>query len=129
LIGGQLDAIFNNLQAAATQSKAGHIRILAVSGPARSRRFPDVPTMDEIIPGTIGEAWFGISGPKGIPTEIISHLEDTLAEIIQDENVREQLGGVGMTPMGLRQPEFAVFLGEESKKWAPIIEAADIKLN
>src|SRR5690606_30244730 len=84
LIGGQLDAIFNNMQAAKPQTAAGTVRILAVSGPNRMPQFPDVPTMDEIIPGTIGEAWFGVSGPKGIPPEIIKKIEPALDTVLQN---------------------------------------------
>lgn len=128
LIGGQLDAIFNNMQAAKTQSDAGNVRVLAVSGPKRMPQFPGVPTMDEIIPGTIGEAWFGVSGPKGIPPEVIKKIETALDETIRDETIRKQLGDVGMTPVGAPHTEFVDFLGKETEKWAPIIKAADIKI-
>lgn len=122
LIGGQLDALFNNLQAAETQAKAGNIRILAVSSPERHPQFPDVPTMDEIVPGTVAEAWFGISGPKGIPSEIIDHLEKALANVLKDESVRKQLAAVGMTPRGERQQQFAQFIQDEISKWGPVIQ-------
>lgn len=128
LIGGQLDAIFNNMQAAATQSQAGTIRVLAVSGPKRMPQFPDVPTMDEIIPGTVGEAWFGISGPKGVSPAIMRKLEAAMAEVMKDEDFRKQLSAVGMTPMGSPQAEFDRFLEDEIQKWTPIIRGANITL-
>lgn len=128
LIGGQLDAIFNNMQAAVTQSEAGNIRVLAVSSPKRMPQFPDVPTMDEIIPGTVGEAWFGISGPKGVSPAVIRRIESAMAEVMKDADFRRQLSAVGMSPMGAPQAEFNRFLEEENRKWTPIIQGANITL-
>ena len=33
-----------------------------------------------------------------------------------------------MTPVGVPHAEFVEFLGKETEKWAPIIKAADIKV-
>ncbi len=129
LLGGQLDAIFNNLGVAQTQVKAGNVRILAVSGPKRVSAFPDVPTMDETIPGTIGEAWFGVSAPAGTPKPVIDKLQAALAKVMADPDFRSKVSVQGLTPVGAPHAEFVKFLHDEEKKWAPIIKAANIKLD
>jgi len=129
LLGGQLDAIFNNMAVASTQSKAGNVRILAVSGPKRVPAFPDVPTMNEVVPGTVGEAWFGVSAPAGTPAAVVDRLQTALAKVMANADFRGKLAEQGLTPIGAPQAEFVKFLHDEDRKWAPIIKAANIKLD
>ena len=129
LLGGQLDAIFNNMAVASTQSKAGNVRILAVSGPKRVPAFPDVPTMNEVVPGTVGEAWFGVSAPAGTPAAVVDRLQTALAKVMANADFRGKLAEQGLTPVGAPQAEFVKFLHDEDRKWAPIIKAANIKLD
>jgi len=129
LLGGQLDAVFNNLATASALSKAGAVRVLAVSGSKRVPEFPNVPTMDEVVPGTVGEAWFGISGPAGIPATVLDRLQDALGNIMATADFRAKLAAQWLTPVGALQAEFVRFLHEEEHKWAPIIQATNITLN
>jgi Uncharacterized protein conserved in bacteria len=129
LLGGQLDAIFNNLGVAATQFRAGNVRILAVSGAKRVPAFPDVPTMSETIPGMVGEAWFGVSAPAGLPAPVTEKLQASLSRVMGNPDFRAKLAEQGLTPMGAPQAEFIKFLREEEDKWASVIKAANIKLD
>ncbi|VCU68750.1 Tripartite tricarboxylate transporter family receptor [Pigmentiphaga humi] len=129
LLGGQLDAIFNNMSVASAQVKAGTARILAVSGPKRLPAFPDVPTMDEVVPGTVGEVWFGVSAPAGTPQPVIDRLQAALGKVMANADARGKLTDLGLTPVGAPQAEFVKFLHDEEKKWTPIIKGANIKLD
>jgi tripartite-type tricarboxylate transporter receptor subunit TctC len=48
MVGGQVDASFQNLGAATGHIKAGRLRALAVTGDRRSPQLPEVPTMLEL---------------------------------------------------------------------------------
>jgi tripartite-type tricarboxylate transporter receptor subunit TctC len=128
LLGGQLDAIFNNPGVAAAQAKSGKVRILAVSGAKRLPDMPDVPTMDEAVPGAIGEAWFGISGPAGMPPAVVTKLVTTIQTVLASPELKARLIEQGLTPTALGPAEFSRFLKEEDAKWAPVIKAAGITL-
>ncbi len=129
LLGGQLDAIFNNLGIAAAQVKAGKVRILAVSGPNRLPDFPDVPTMDSVVPGTVGEAWFGVSAPVGMPAAVVDKLVSVLAKIVATAEFKARLSEHGLTPIGAGPVDFVRFLKAEEQKWGPVIKAGNIKLD
>lgn len=129
LIGGQLDAIFNNPGVAAAQAKAGKVRILAVSGPKRLPDLPDIPTMAETVPGAVGEAWFGISGPANMPPAVVNKLVATMTKVMASPDLKTKLMEQGLTPIGSGPAEFSKFLAEEDQKWAPVIKAANIKLD
>lgn len=128
LIGGQLDAIFNNPGVAAAQAKAGKVRILAVSGPKRLPDLPDVPAMTESIPGTIGEAWFGISGPANLPKPVVDKLVAAITKVMASPDLKAKLIEQGFTPLGAGPADFVKFLVDEDRKWAPVIKTANIKL-
>ena len=129
LLGGQIDALFDGLPTAAAQVKAGKLRVLAVTGSKRAAMFPDAPTMNEVIPGIVGEAWFGISVPARTPAAIADKLEAELARIVAAPDVQARLGELGMTPMGVSRKEFSTFLRVESDRWGPIIKAANIQID
>jgi len=54
LMGGQLDGMFESLVTATSYVRGGKLRLLAVSGEVRSKSFPDVPTLAEVVPGVVG---------------------------------------------------------------------------
>lgn len=128
LLGGQLDAIFNNPGVAAAQAKSGKVRILAVSGAKRLPDLADIPTMDEVVPGAIGEAWFGISGPAGMPPAVVAKLVSSIQGVMATPDLKAKLMEQGLTPSGMGPADFARFLKEEDAKWAPVIKAAGITL-
>lgn len=126
LLGGQIDALFDGLPTATTQVKAGKMRVLAVSGATRMPNFPEVPTMDEVVPGVVGEAWFGISVPANTPPAVIDKLEAEIVRIVAAPDVQTRLQELGMSPIGAGQQQFAQFIRAESDRWGPVIKAANI---
>ena len=82
LMGGQIPILFSSLGPAVGAVKAGKIRALAVTSPARSAAFPDVPTMDELgLKGFDSTAWYGLAGPAGLPQEVIQRWTQALAKV------------------------------------------------
>ncbi|MGA0571368.1 Bug family tripartite tricarboxylate transporter substrate binding protein [Variovorax sp. VNK109] len=128
LLGGQIDALFDGLPTAGAQARAGKVRVLAVTGAKRSPLFPDVPTMNEVVPGVIGEAWFGISMPAKTPQPVVDRLETEITRIITAPDVQARLIELGMTPMGVGRKEFGAFLRSETDRWGPVIKAANIQI-
>ena len=74
LLGGQIDAMFNALIAATPYIKAGKVRALAVTASERLPDHPEIPTLNESVPGAVGDAWFGISAPAKTPPGVVERL-------------------------------------------------------
>ena len=128
LLGGQIDALFDGLPTATTQARAGKVRVLAVTGARRVAAFPDVPTMNEVVPGVVGEAWFGISVPARTPAPVVERLEAEILRIVNAPEVQARLVELGMAPLALGQKDFVPFLRADSERWGPVIKAANIKV-
>ena len=71
LMAGEVHVIFDALPSAMPHVKAGNLRPLGVTAPARVKALPDVPSISESVPGYAVTGWLGIGAPKGTPTEIV----------------------------------------------------------
>jgi tripartite-type tricarboxylate transporter receptor subunit TctC len=70
LLGGQVQVMFPSTVSSIEYIRAGRPRALAVTTATRSDALPDVPTVDEFVPGCEASAWFGVGAPKATPAEI-----------------------------------------------------------
>ena len=128
LLGGQIDLMFNALIASAPHIRSGRVRALAVTGSQRDRDWPQVPTLAETVPGAVGDAWFGLSVPSRTPPAVVERLRAEMARVLQTPEVRNKLADMGMQTLNLGPKEFQEFLGQEMKKWGPVIRTAQIRI-
>src|SRR5215470_67237 len=111
------------------QAATGAVKILAVSTARRSPYLPDVPTLKESGIDVEADAWNGLIAPGGTPKPIISKISSDVAEIIKQPAVREKLAAQLMEPVGSSPEELRERMNEEIARWAPVIKAANVKLN
>ena len=127
MIAGQLDAVLDGPVAAGPYIRGGRARALAVASSVRLKAYPDVPTMDEVVPGTGGEAWFGISTQAGVPREILERLQTELSRVVMQPEFQTRLGELGLTPRFMAGAEYTAFIQNEIRRWGPVIRAAGVK--
>lgn len=128
LLGGRIEGMFDGLPTAMQQAKAGEVRILAVTGTQRDSTMPDVPTLEEAMPGLFGVAWFSVAVPAKTPEPIIARLRDELAKMLAAPETKKQLIELGMTPSVMSGQPFADFVQAETKKWGQVIKTANVKV-
>jgi tripartite-type tricarboxylate transporter receptor subunit TctC len=125
LIAGHVPVTSTTLTTAATQIKAGKARALAVSSGKRISDFPDVPTFGELgYPELTASIWFSLSGPAGMPPEIVTKLNTEVRRILKLPEVRERLRPEGIEPGDLDPQQFTAFVASEIKRWAPVVRAS-----
>ena len=111
------------------QAASGAVKILAVSTAKRSPYLPDSPTLKEAGIDVEADAWNGLIAPGGTPKSIIDKISKDVAEIIQRPALREKLAAQLMEPVGSSPEELRARIDEEIVRWAPVIKAANVKLN
>ena len=129
VLGGQLPMLFASLPSALSHIQAGKLRALAVSGPARSPTLPNVPALAETVPGYNGTLWIGLFAPAGVPSEVLTRLQDGMAKALASKDFRATLEKQGVelagTPERPVSPEqFAALLNEDIAKWARIVKSS-----
>ena len=103
------------------------LRVLAVTTATRSDVLPDIPTLDEFVPGYEASQWNGVGAPKDTPAELIDKLNNETNTVAADPIIKARLAGIGVEPMSMRSAEFGKFIVDEKEKWGNVIRALNIK--
>ena len=111
------------------QAKAGKVKMLAVSTAKRSPFLPDLPTLKESGIDVDADAWMGLIAPGGTPKAMVDAINKDVVAIIRMPDVKDKLAKTLMAPVGSTPEEFRKRIDGEIDRWAPIIKAADVKVN
>src|ERR1700693_776669 len=107
LVSGQIQVILDRLPSQLSNIRAGTIRPLAAMSTARLPMLPDVPTMAEAgSPTVLGGLWFGLSGPAGLPRDVVDRLSAELAKINTDPTFLDRLQSFGVISTPLRNEDY-----------------------
>ena len=124
LLGGQVQVLFDN---PIEHIKAGRLRALAVTTAMRSEALPDIPTVNEFVPGYEASAWFGVGAPRNTPTEIVGILNKEINAALVDPKIKTRLADVGGgTVLSGSPADFGRHIASETEKWGKVIRAANI---
>lgn len=128
LVGGHITASCGTLPSMAAQIRANKIRALAMSSAARVADFPDVPTYRESgFPQLVQTVWFSLSGPPGLPSDLVTRLNAEVQRILHLPDVRERLRAQAIDPPTLDAKQFTEFVASEFKHWAPLVRELSAK--
>jgi tripartite-type tricarboxylate transporter receptor subunit TctC len=127
LLAGQLQAMFDNLPGQIGNIKAGKVRALGVTAAKRAPELPDVPAIGEIVPGYEASVWYGISGPKAIPTEIVGKLNHAVNNALANPQLQARMAQLTGKPMPMTPAQFGELVASETAKWAKVIKEAGIQ--
>jgi tripartite-type tricarboxylate transporter receptor subunit TctC len=122
VLGGQVPLAVVDLTSVAGHLKAGTVKALAVTSPARSKLAPDVPTVAEAgVPGYAASAWMGLFLPRGVPPAAAERLSRELQAILTRPEVQQQVLALAAEPAYQDGAQFGAFIDGESRKWARVI--------
>jgi tripartite-type tricarboxylate transporter receptor subunit TctC len=127
LISGQVQVLFGTMLGSLGYIRAGKLRALAVTTATHSDALPDVPTVDEFLPGFEARGWYGIVVPKATPTEIVEKLNKAINAALADPNMKKRLTDLGCTVFAGSPADFGKFIADETVKWAKVVKSAGIK--
>lgn len=127
LLSGQAPIIVGSLLPVEPHVKVGRLRALGVTTAKRWYSLPDVPAINESVPGYECELWFGTMIPKGAPQPIIDALNAALNKAIQSEDMKKNLGAQGMIGTGGTPQKFGERINREYASWQRVVTEAKIK--
>jgi len=128
MLGGQISIAFINIAGVKPQLDAKQLRPLGVTTLKRSGVLPDVPTMNEVMPGFEVNSWYGMMAPAGTPKEIVHLLQRETAKALKLPDVAERLRQFGLDPVGSTPEEHAAQLRSDLARWAKVVKMAKIKI-
>ncbi|MFA5490636.1 MAG: tripartite tricarboxylate transporter substrate binding protein [Candidimonas sp.] len=128
LLGNQIQAQFIGLPVALPVIEAGKLTAVGVTSEKRSEIAPEIPAIAEFLPGYAMNPWFGILGPKGMPAAVVQRLQEEIARVLREPEVKKRLQQLGAEPVGSTPESFAEHIKNEITLYQGIIDAAGIKL-
>jgi tripartite-type tricarboxylate transporter receptor subunit TctC len=127
VMSGKVQLAFSSIAGAVPFTGDNRVRPIAVTGSARSRVYPDVPTVAETLPGFDVDLWTAIYGPAGIPPAVLARLNGEINKALQHPEMKAALARIGVEPRGTTPEEGAAFTQAEFEKWKKVIVDGKIK--
>jgi len=127
LIGGQIPIVIMSGVGAVPNIKAGKMKPLAVTGPARAPIFPNVPSFKELgYTGMDDAGWFGVFAPAGTPQPIVDKISADVRAVLLDPALKERMGLLGLELTGSTPEAFAATVAKDYKKWGAVVVESGI---
>jgi tripartite-type tricarboxylate transporter receptor subunit TctC len=127
LLSGQVQVAFGPIPTLIEQIRAGKLRALAVTGARPSAALPNIPHLDEFVPGYEAVAINGVGAPKDTPTEIIAKLNEAVNAALEDSEIQARFAQLGSVPAPTSTAEFGKLIISETEKWRTVFKSAGIK--
>jgi len=121
LISGKVDVLFDSVVSGMPHVRDGKLRALAVTSPRRSTLAPELPAVSELLPGFESVTWFGIYGPRGLPPEIVTRVNQAVNAVLAEADLKERFARLGAETTGGTPQQFAAVVKAESAKWKKVI--------
>ena len=131
LLGGQIDSLFDPVTTNVSQLKAGTLRALAISTPARLPALANIPTFAEAgFPSLTGSQWLGLSAPKNLPAPIVQRLTTLMPEIMAKPDIMSRLEELQTLPR--KTPvvgdEFVKLIRSQITTWTAVAKKAKVEV-
>jgi len=128
VIAGQVKYFFSNGSASVGIVNGGQVKAIAHTGRGRLGTLPDLPAVQDTIPGFEAYEWNGVFVPTGTPPEIIQKLNAGLNAMIKEPEVTARLTKLNVETRQNTPEEFRAFVAAEMEKWSRVVKEANIKL-
>jgi tripartite-type tricarboxylate transporter receptor subunit TctC len=130
MLGGHVQVGFNTIPPTLGNIRAGTLRALAVTTPARTALLPEVPTMAEAgVPASEAVLYFGLLAPAGTPRQIIDRLNTELRAVVALPEVRERIAADGGDPLSSSPDDYAAAIDREETRWGALVRKLGLKVD
>jgi tripartite-type tricarboxylate transporter receptor subunit TctC len=124
LLAGHVKIATVTFSSAAPLVRSGKLNALALSSEERLPGFPDIPTFKELgYPDMVSLSWFGLSGPKDLPANVIDALNREVYVALQSPVARRRAVEDGILLRQMSPEDTTRYFEAETARWAPLARA------
>src|SRR5580698_3433301 len=127
LLAGQVQVMVEGITSSIGDIRGGKLRALGVTSARRADALPDVPAINDFVPGYDADGWFGLGAPKGTPAPIVETLRREINAGIADPAMKARFADIGAAPMPTTLDEFKKLIADETGKWGNVVRTAGLK--
>jgi tripartite-type tricarboxylate transporter receptor subunit TctC len=128
LIAGQIDLTIDGLAPQLGNIRTGRVRALGVSTHDRASEMPDIPAMNETLPGFEYPMWVAVFAPGSTPKPIVDKMSAAIAATLKEPSVRKRYRDLMVDIVGSTPAELDKFVGEQLRVNKAIIEKTGIQV-
>jgi tripartite-type tricarboxylate transporter receptor subunit TctC len=130
LLGAQVGVSFAGVPNVLSHVKSGRLKALGVTTAQRWSELPDVPTLAEAgVPGYEATVWLSISGPAGMPADIVQRLNAEVAKALRDPELQSNFRAAGVEPISMSPQELLTYTRAEYEKWGRVVRETGATVN
>jgi tripartite-type tricarboxylate transporter receptor subunit TctC len=130
LVAGQVGVSFAGIPNVLSHVRNGRLRALGVTTATRWSELPDIPTLAEAgVPGYEATLWLNISGPAGMPADIVQRLAAETAKALQDAEVQKNFRSAGVDAAAMAGEALERFMRAEYDKWGKVVKDTGATVN
>jgi tripartite-type tricarboxylate transporter receptor subunit TctC len=126
LVAGHIFFSAQTVSSSAAQVRAGTLRAIVHSHASRLPDFPDVPTFKEMGIDLVATTWFTISGPAGLPNDIVQKMNREIIRAVSKPEVQQRLRHDGMITEVMSVEQLKNYIDTETARWKPVLEQAGL---
>lgn len=130
LISAQVGVSFAGIPNVLGHVRSGRLKALGVTTAQRWSELPEVPTLAEAgVAGYEATLWLNISGPAGMPADIVQRLYTEISKALEDKEVQKNFRSAGVDAASMRPQELAAFMRAEYEKWGRVVKQTGATVN
>ena len=129
LFSGEVSMTFYHVPVIVPHVKAGKLRALGVATRDRSSIAPEVPPIADTVPGYDLKPWWGVSGPAGLPKDVVDRIYQASTAVLSDPDTRQKFVTMGLEVLQMPVKEFNDFTVTEVSKWSKIVKDSGARVD
>jgi len=128
LVSGQIPLGILSAPPALAQVKAGKLKAIAVTGPAKIAGATEWPSLADTLPGFDASPALFVLAPAGTPAPVVNRLEAAVKAMLAKPAVQENLAAQGALGMNAGADELGKFIAAEVRKWGTVAKDSGAKV-
>jgi len=129
IIGGQIELSFENGPNCMPHIKSGRLKALGVTTRTRAQALPEVPPINDTVPGFEVGSWQGMFVPAGVPRDIVTKLNTEVRRILALDDIKNRISGLGAEVATTTPEQFVEFIRAEIAKWEKVVKVAGARVD
>ena len=126
LMGGEVDFVVTTYPLVIERIRSGQMNALAIGSGKRVSHFPDLPTVDETLPGYRAESWIGLVAPKGVPAPVLEKIRTAMTDALNSPAIHQRLTSEGFNIVPDTPASFKKWVKEQSDQMGALIKDGSI---
>lgn len=126
LLGGHIAAVAD-AAGWAPYVNSGHFRLLVIFGSARTKSWPDVPSLNEFGVEVAATSDYGLAGPKGLDPLIVRTLHDAFKEGMQEPAFVNLLTTLAQEPIYRSTNDYAAYVRDQIEAQRRVVVELGLK--